>query len=249
MSIRLLGRVRVKERDVLFALGGRLQRDEVRCLFLGVDPHHIDEAQASRTAGPIARRGTLKVIGRDCLSIARTFSLAHIRQEPIYCFPCCSAARAFLIPPGNHGSSTLCMTGAPSLQRPMFFRAIVPDFDFALVLVGLCEVIGKLHPQPRFFRAAECLSEADRHFRADTGLAINHVVERLAGDAKNLCPGGHGQSERLKAIPDASCAAHALTIFSLAIVFPSFHYNRELHDLRGVTRELLVRCEIALEIT
>ena len=63
-----------------------------------------------------------------------------------------------------------------------------------------------------------------------------------------FAPGGHGQSERLKALPEASCAAHALTIFSLAIVFPSFHYNRELHDLRGVTRELLVRCEIALEL-
>jgi hypothetical protein len=38
----------------------------------------------------------------------------------------------------------------------------------------------------------------------------------------------------------------ALTFFSLAIVGPSFHYNSELHRLRGVTRELLVRCEIAL---
>jgi hypothetical protein len=46
---------------------------------------------------------------------------------------------------------------------------------------------------------------------------------------------------------DLSCKSKwALTILSLAIVGPSFHYNLELHDLRGVTRELLVRCEIAL---
>ena len=37
-----------------------------------------------------------------------------------------------------------------------------------------------------------------------------------------------------------------LIFLSLAIVIPSFHYNFELHRLRGVTRELLVRCEIAL---
>jgi hypothetical protein len=40
--------------------------------------------------------------------------------------------------------------------------------------------------------------------------------------------------------------ALVLTGFSLAVVIPSFHYNNELHRLRGVTRELLVRCEIAL---
>jgi hypothetical protein len=34
--------------------------------------------------------------------------------------------------------------------------------------------------------------------------------------------------------------------FAFAIVIPSFHYNWELHTLRRVTRELLVRCEIAL---
>lgn len=37
-----------------------------------------------------------------------------------------------------------------------------------------------------------------------------------------------------------------LIVFAFAIVVPSFHYNWELHDLRGLTRELLVRCEIAL---
>jgi hypothetical protein len=46
---------------------------------------------------------------------------------------------------------------------------------------------------------------------------------------------------------DLSCGLKwALTGFSLAIVGPSFYYNYELHCLRGATRELLVRCEIAL---
>jgi hypothetical protein len=37
-----------------------------------------------------------------------------------------------------------------------------------------------------------------------------------------------------------------LIVFAFAIVIPSLHYNWELHNLRGLTRELLVRCEIAL---
>jgi hypothetical protein len=46
---------------------------------------------------------------------------------------------------------------------------------------------------------------------------------------------------------DMSCGLRwALTGFSLAVAIPSFHYNSELHRLRGVTRELLVRCELAL---
>jgi hypothetical protein len=40
--------------------------------------------------------------------------------------------------------------------------------------------------------------------------------------------------------------ARALIFFAVAIIIPSFHYNIELHALRRVTRELLVRCEIAL---
>jgi hypothetical protein len=40
--------------------------------------------------------------------------------------------------------------------------------------------------------------------------------------------------------------AGALIFFAVAIIIPSFHYNIELHALRRVTRELLVRCEIAL---
>jgi hypothetical protein len=34
---------------------------------------------------------------------------------------------------------------------------LTADFDFALVLPGGGEVISKLHPQPRFLRAAERL--------------------------------------------------------------------------------------------
>ena len=46
---------------------------------------------------------------------------------------------------------------------------------------------------------------------------------------------------------DLSCGLRwALTGLSVALVLPSIHYNSELHRLRGVTRELLVRCEIVL---
>jgi len=38
----------------------------------------------------------------------------------------------------------------------------------------------------------------------------------------------------------------ALGFLAIAIVLPGIHYNNELHSLRGFTRELLVRCEIAL---
>jgi hypothetical protein len=31
---------------------------------------------------------------------------------------------------------------------------LTADLDFALVFSGLCEIIGKLHPQPGFRRAA-----------------------------------------------------------------------------------------------
>jgi len=47
-------------------------------------------------------------------------------------------------------------------------------------------------------------------------------------------------------LPIAPALAGALIFFAVAIIFPSFHYNTELHTLRRVTRELLVRCEIAL---
>lgn len=47
-------------------------------------------------------------------------------------------------------------------------------------------------------------------------------------------------------VPMSCSLKLALTFFSLLVVGPSFHYNAELHRLRGVTRELLVRCEIAL---
>ncbi len=39
-----------------------------------------------------------------------------------------------------------------------FLRDVLAaDFDFAFVLAGGREVTGKLHPQPRLLRAAECL--------------------------------------------------------------------------------------------
>ena len=44
-----------------------------------------------------------------------------------------------------------------------FFEILPPNLDLAFVLSSRCQVIGKLHAQPRFRRAAERLGEPDRH--------------------------------------------------------------------------------------
>src|SRR5580658_4107315 len=74
------------------------------------------------------------------------------------------------------------------------------DFDFALVLAGLGQIVGKLHPQPGFRSAAKGLREADRHLRADSRLAMNNIVERLPANAENFRSLGYGQAQGLKAI-------------------------------------------------
>ncbi len=44
---------------------------------------------------------------------------------------------------------------APELPVHLFRDVLTLHLDFALVLPGLCEIVGKLHPQ-RFLCAAEC---------------------------------------------------------------------------------------------
>src|ERR1019366_8589139 len=77
---------------------------------------------------------------------------------------------------------------------------LAANFDFALVLAGSCEIVGKLHSKPGFRRAAKGLREANRHLGADARLAVNDVVERLPADAENFRSLGYGQTQRLKAI-------------------------------------------------
>jgi hypothetical protein len=97
--------------------------------------------------------------------------------------------------------------------------------DFTLVLPGSGEVISKLHSQPRFRCAAECLGEPDSHLRADAGLASDDVVESLSGDAENLCAFGNGQPQGFKASRSYAAArmgwifhGHGYFSFSLVIV-------------------------------
>jgi len=53
--------------------------------------------------------------------------------------------------------------------------------------------------------------EPDRHLRADAGLAVDEVVQRLPGDAENLCAAGHRQAQRLKTImPDDPAGMHGV---------------------------------------
>src|SRR6202795_4643444 len=75
---------------------------------------------------------------------------------------------------------------------------LAADLDFAFVFSGLCEIIGKLHPQPRFRRAAERFREPDRHLGADPRLAVDDVVESLPGDAKDPRSLRDGQAQGFK---------------------------------------------------
>jgi len=63
-----------------------------------------------------------------------------------------------------------------SLCAQFLKRMITPDLDFALIFSRLREIVGKLHPQPRFRRAAKCLGETDRHLRADPRLSVQNVI-------------------------------------------------------------------------
>src|SRR6266566_4319687 len=54
------------------------------------------------------------------------------------------------------GSNLIRDTKRPSSVHVQFLRDVLAaDLDFAFVLAGCGEVIGKLHPQPRLLRAAE----------------------------------------------------------------------------------------------
>ena len=48
-----------------------------------------------------------------------------------------------------------------------FLDALTANLNFAFALAGGGEVVGKLHSEPCFRRAAKCLGEPDRHLRAN----------------------------------------------------------------------------------
>ncbi|SPF56799.1 hypothetical protein SBA4_930018 [Candidatus Sulfopaludibacter sp. SbA4] len=71
----------------------------------------------------------------------------------------------------------------PSVVTPTTYRGAMPvsirvqflrnglaaHLDFALVLASGRKIVGNLHPQPCFRRAAERLGQPDCHYRADAG--------------------------------------------------------------------------------
>ena len=57
-----------------------------------------------------------------------------------------------------------------------------------LVLARLHQIARALLCLPHFGVAADCLGEADRHFRQDAGLAVDDVAECLAGDPERARP-------------------------------------------------------------
>lgn len=74
------------------------------------------------------------------------------------------------------------------------------DLDIALPLADLGEIVGNLEAEPEFGAGAEGLGEADGHFGGDGGLAIDDVVQGLAGNAESRGGGGHGEAEWFEAV-------------------------------------------------
>jgi len=58
-------------------------------------------------------------------------------------------------------------------------------------LASLRKVVGKLHPQPRFRRAAKGLRKPNGHFGTDSGPAINHFGKGLTCHTEDLRAGSY----------------------------------------------------------
>ena len=52
------------------------------------------------------------------------------------------------------------------------FDVLTTDLDLAFVLVRRCQVIGELHAQPRFWRAAESFGQPYGHLQTTARLAV-----------------------------------------------------------------------------
>lgn len=61
------------------------------------------------------------------------------------------------------------------------------DIDPGRLLLSLGEIEVHLHTKPDVRAAAEGLREPNGHFRGDSGLAVDKVIECLTGDAEALC--------------------------------------------------------------
>ncbi len=74
------------------------------------------------------------------------------------------------------------------------------DPDFTLTLADLGEIVGDLEAEPKFGAGSEGFGEADRHFGGDGGLAVDDVVQSLAGNTESGGGGGHGQAEGFETV-------------------------------------------------
>jgi len=117
--------------------------------------------------------------------------------------------------------------------QPLGKRKLTNTFDL-LKMTPHAEAVPTILLEAYKKHAAELVSIEDRQYK------LSLLMLGIFSAGATLIASGHVEMSRPLRV--------ALTVFSLAIVGPSFHYNAELHRLRGVTRELLVRCEIALGI-
>jgi hypothetical protein len=73
--------------------------------------------------------------------------------------------------------------------------------DRTLVRSRLGKFMRGLHPHQRVGPKSERLHEPDRHFRGQSGVAVEKIAHRLAGDVQPLGGGGHRESEVIDYIP------------------------------------------------
>src|SRR5271165_5382770 len=93
-----------------------------------------------------------------------------------------------------------------------FFDVLTANLDLAFVLARRREIVGQLHSQPRFRRAAKRFGQPDSHLWADARLAVDDVTERLPGYAEDSRAFGNRQTQRFKAVAsDDSAGVHGVS--------------------------------------
>src|SRR5262249_56654804 len=74
------------------------------------------------------------------------------------------------------------------------------DLDTMRLLACFPQIAAELHPQPGLGRTPARLLEPDRHLWGHAAMTIQEIGKGLAGHAKRVCRGGHGETKGLETI-------------------------------------------------
>src|SRR5687768_3873644 len=88
-------------------------------------------------------------------------------------------------PVGPHPCSGAEASDGAWLCRSFLCGRVTLDGDLVLLLSRSRQLERHLKAQPHISRRAEGLFQPDRHLRADAGLLVDEVVQRLASDAEH----------------------------------------------------------------